>query len=545
MANALVIHNDKLPLSQLVCRAAQYVRMSTDYQQYSIENQAAVIGAYAQLHKLTIVRTYRDEGESGLMIKNRRGLSQLLEDVRSGVADFHHVLVYDVSRWGRFQDIDESAHYEFICKQAGTNVSYCAEQFDNDGSLISSILKNIKRAMAAEYSRELSAKVHAGQMRLAGLGFKMGGPTCYGLERVVIDEKSRLRILTDGEHKFLTTDHVRIRPGATDERTVVRWIFEEYLRGRSQSDIWRELNMRGVPAKGAGPWKYHAIGKILRNEIYIGHLVFNRQSRNLGGKQTRNPEERWIRSCFEPIIDRDVFLRANRRLENQHVTISDEEMLKRVRKVLMKKGRVTGEIIDAAPGLPASNTYRRRFGSLKNVYRLLDYKNTRYWDDLKAYQCWAEINRSNGALLSKAFQNEGAQATWDSQAGCLWVNDAVSICFGLAKWRKYEGRPVRWTMYLRQPRALGWIVALRLGEKNEAILDHVLLPSPSVISDLFWFSEKGRPIQKIECFGTFEELAQSLVSRVSKAARITSKRQPTETVITGSKNGQRPRVTRR
>jgi len=41
-------------------RAAQYVRMSTDYQRYSIENQAAVIAAYAQLHKLSIVRTYRD-----------------------------------------------------------------------------------------------------------------------------------------------------------------------------------------------------------------------------------------------------------------------------------------------------------------------------------------------------------------------------------------------------------------------------------------------------------------------------------------------------
>jgi DNA invertase Pin-like site-specific DNA recombinase len=48
--------------------------MSTDYQRYSIENQAAVIAAYAQLHDLSIVRTYRDEGESGLKLKNRAGL---------------------------------------------------------------------------------------------------------------------------------------------------------------------------------------------------------------------------------------------------------------------------------------------------------------------------------------------------------------------------------------------------------------------------------------------------------------------------------------
>lgn len=52
--------------------------MSTDLQKYSIENQAVVIAAFAQLRKLTIVRTYRDEGESGLHIRNRIGLTQLI-----------------------------------------------------------------------------------------------------------------------------------------------------------------------------------------------------------------------------------------------------------------------------------------------------------------------------------------------------------------------------------------------------------------------------------------------------------------------------------
>ncbi len=98
MAKALVLRGQKVPLSQNIMRAAQYVRMSTDYQRYSIENQATVIAAYAQVHGLTIVRTYRDEGESGLKLKNRAGLIELLDDVQSGHADFHHILVYDVSR---------------------------------------------------------------------------------------------------------------------------------------------------------------------------------------------------------------------------------------------------------------------------------------------------------------------------------------------------------------------------------------------------------------------------------------------------------------
>ena len=62
--------------------------------------------------------------EDGLRIDGRQGLKDLIADVVLGRADFDHILVYDVSRWGRFQDADESAHYEFICKQAGVRVEY-------------------------------------------------------------------------------------------------------------------------------------------------------------------------------------------------------------------------------------------------------------------------------------------------------------------------------------------------------------------------------------------------------------------------------------
>jgi DNA invertase Pin-like site-specific DNA recombinase len=225
-ANALVVHKDSLPLSQKALRAAQYVRMSTDLQKYSIENQAVVIATFAQLHHLTIVRTYHDEGESGLRIKSRLGLTQLIKDVQSASADYSHVLVFDVSRWGRFQDVDESAHYEFICKQAGIKVAYCAEQFDNDGSLISHIMKNIKRVMAAEFSRELSAKVYAGQSRLVRLGFKMGGPVGYGLQRLLVEQHTKLAL------KLVTLTFLR-----TTELRAGKWSELEDLDGKSAQ--WR------------------------------------------------------------------------------------------------------------------------------------------------------------------------------------------------------------------------------------------------------------------------------------------------------------------
>ena len=297
MANALIVHKSHLPKSQKGSRAAQYVRMSTDYQRYSIENQAAVMAAYAQAHDLTIVRTYADRGESGLKLRNRAGLIQLLEDVRSGHAEFGHILVFDVSRWGRFQDIDESAHYEFTCKRAGIKVAYCAEQFDNDGSLISNIVKNLKRVMAAEYSRELSAKVHAGQCRFARLGYKPGGQVGYGLRRELVDEKLRSKgVLEKGDRKYLMTDHVKLRPGTSDEVTVVRWIFEQFEMRKSETAIARELNQKAVPTSTSRPWNRALIGRLLRNENYVGSLLFNRCSSKLRGARVNNPPELWIRS---------------------------------------------------------------------------------------------------------------------------------------------------------------------------------------------------------------------------------------------------------
>jgi DNA invertase Pin-like site-specific DNA recombinase len=150
-------------------RAAHYVRMSTEHQQYSPENQADIIRQYATDHNMEIVQVYSDHGRSGLNIAGREGLNRLMADVEAKRTDFTSLLVYDVSRWGRFQGVDESAYYEYVLKRAGIRVHYYAEQFENDGSMSSSVLKTLKRSMPAEYSRSLSVKVFSGQCRLIEL----------------------------------------------------------------------------------------------------------------------------------------------------------------------------------------------------------------------------------------------------------------------------------------------------------------------------------------------------------------------------------------
>src|SRR5476649_1764670 len=206
------------PGDQPPIRAAAYVRMSTEHQQYSTSNQMDVIREYAARRNMEIVLIYSDEGKSGLNIQGRGQLARMISDVQSKLADYRCILVYDISRWGRFQDADESAYYEYICKRAGVSVQYCAEQFENDGSPVSTIVKGVKRAMAGEYSRELSVKVFTGQCRLIELGYRQGGPPGFGLRRRLIDQGGFAKTeLERGEQKSIQTDRVILVPGPEEE----------------------------------------------------------------------------------------------------------------------------------------------------------------------------------------------------------------------------------------------------------------------------------------------------------------------------------------
>jgi DNA invertase Pin-like site-specific DNA recombinase len=520
MANALVVQGTKAVIAQIETRAAQYVRMSTDYQRYSIENQAVVIAAYAQLHGLEIVRTYRDAGESGLKLKNRAGLIQLLDDVQSGRADFRHILVYDVSRWGRFQDTDESAHYEYLCKKAGMKVAYCAEQFDNDCTMMSSILKNIKRVMAAEYSRELSVKIFAGASRFARMGFRTSGEVGYGLRRQLVDEKLRPKaIMERGERKYLMTDHVRVSPGPAEEVAVVRWIFEQFLKNKYQTLIALELNQRGVPTNTGGPWNASAIGRILRNESYIGNLIYNRSSIKLRERRKLNPPNLWIRSegCIDPIIESDVFLRAQKIIDERRVDLSTEEMLKRLRLTLKKRGKLTPTIISQTPGLPSVHTFMKQFGSLREAYRLIGYTSSRDCGFIESKKGWADLNAKLVAEVAAEIERAGAYAEV-TKGNSLCVNGRVAVSFRVARWvpRRRKHHAQYWS-FTRIPSATGWILALRLGERNQFLLDYLLLPAANVEARTLRFAETTRKKYGIECFETFPTLVLSLVRRIGNA----------------------------
>ncbi len=311
--------------------AAQYVRMSTEHQQYSTANQDDTIQEYAKKRNFEIVRTYADEGKSGLNVAGRRSLQKLIADVQSGSADYEAILVYDISRWGRFQDADESAYYEYLCKRAGISVHYCAEQFENDGGPTSTIIKSVKRAMAGEYSRELSTKVFQGQCRLIELGYRQGGPAGFGLRRMLIDQTGAKKAeLSRGECKSLQTDRVILVKGPQQETDIVRRVYEMFVGdGRREREIADELNSLEITTDLGRQWSRGTIRQLLTNEKYIGNNVYNRTSFKLKRRRVVNEPDIWVRkdAAFEPVVSQELFYTAQGIIRERARCYTDAEMI--------------------------------------------------------------------------------------------------------------------------------------------------------------------------------------------------------------------------
>lgn len=480
---------------RLVIRAAEYVRMSTDHQRYSTENQADAIRFYAESRHIEIVRTYADAGKSGLSIDGRDALKQLIEDVQRGAADFSMVLVYDVSRWGRFQDADESAYYEYICKRAGITVEYCAEQFDNDGSPVSTIVKGVKRAMAGEYSRELSAKVFAGQGRLIEKGFHQGGAAGFGLRRLLVDDQGRVKSVLDrGEHKSIQTDRVILTPGPEDETDVVRAVYRAFVHeAQTETQIANDLNRRGIRTDLGRDWTRGTIHQLLINEKYVGDNVWNRQSFKLKQKRVRNDPGMWIRSeqAFAAVVERELFEAARTIIEARSYRLSDEQMLAELHGLYQRQGLLSGLIIDECDGMPSSSAYGSRFGSLLRAYALVGFTPERDYR-------YVEINRALRGLHSEVFEaaldgfrSHRSTVTDDPDRRRVVINGEYSLSIVIARCFATPTGLLRWKIRFDTSHLPDVTVVIRMDQQNKNPLDYYLFPHLDVVSERLRLAEEN------------------------------------------------------
>ncbi len=488
--------------------AAEYVRMSTDHQKYSTENQSDAIRSYAEQHDMEIVQRYSDAGKSGLKLEGRNGLRQLIDDVEGGDVGFEAILVYDISRWGRFQDADESAYYEYRCRRKGISVQYCAEQFQNDGSPISTIVKSVKRAMAGEYSRELSTKVFAGQCRLVELGYRQGGMAGYGLRRMRIDQNGHPQgILQFGEYKSLQTDRVILVPGPSDEVETVRSMYRHFVDGgRVESEIARQLNEEGIKTDLGQPWTRATAHQVLTNEKYIGNNVYNRRSFKLKKQRVANDPEMWIRAdgAFEGIVDQQMFFTAQGMIRERNRRFSDEEMLDRLKRLFERHGYLSGLIIDETESMPTSGSYQRRFGSLIRAYELVGFNPDRDYSYIEINRA---LRRMHGEVVSdtiSSIENLGGTVERDTATDLLRVNDEFTASVVIARCHLTPAGSSRWKIRLDTGLAPDITVAIRMDRVNHAPLDYYLLPLFEMTTDRIRLAEENGLMLDAFRFDTLE-----------------------------------------
>ena len=461
-------------------QVAQYVRMSTEHQQYSIDNQSDAIRHYARAHGMTIVKTYCDSGKSGLTIQKRPALQQLIEDVENGSPRFSAILVYDISRWGRFQDTDESAYYEYRCRRANIAVHYCVEAFTNDGSPWEALLKTMKRTMAAEYSRELSAKVFAGKARLIQLGFRQGGPVGYGYRRLLVDENGKSKhVLKRGEEKSIATDRVVLIPGPPEEIEVVNEVFRLYaLEKWATTKIAKSLNERGIRCVDGHRWTRYVVRNMVTNPKYIGTNVMNRQSGKLGSRRVSNPPAMWIRKdqAFPGIIDLNLFQKALAEAESRSASLSDQELLNRLRHFIKRQGKVSERLLRDSPGMPCAQVYAQRFGGLGEAYRRVGYKPYRNLSWVERDRPLVKIRREFIMRVVDMLQEFGASVQQDVRRQFLTINESLNVRLSLARCRA-RSRINSWRFALVSPYKPDVTVFARLAPGNETILDYCCVPS--------------------------------------------------------------------
>jgi DNA invertase Pin-like site-specific DNA recombinase len=506
--------SDATPLPPPAAPAAQYVRMSTEHQQYSTSNQEGTIKQYAKSRGFEVVQTYADEGKSGLRVAGRGSLRQLIDDVQAGHAKFSAILVYDVSRWGRFQDADESAYYEYLCKRAGIEVHYCAEQFENDGGPTSTIIKSVKRAMAGEYSRELSSKVFQGQCRLIELGYRQGGAPGYGLRRMLINQSGDAKgLLSSGERKSLQTDRVILVPGPEDEVRAVQFIYDQFTeQGKSESAIAAELNQRGLHTDLGRPWTRGTVNQVLTSEKYIGNNVYNRTSFKLKQKHVINPPDMWVRAdgVFQGVIRPEQFYTARGIILERCRRMSDEEMLARLRELVGKHPTLSSQLIDAAEGVPTSSAYRSRFGSLIEAYRRAGYAPNRDYR-------YVEVNRQLRTLqptlvsdLVTRLGSVGASVSLDPASGLLLINGQYSASVFLSRCRQTSSGSLRWLLRLDLQVAPDITILARMDASNTRPVDYYLLPIMDIAAPkLLLCEENGLALDtyQFDSLDYFAELA--------------------------------------
>ena len=467
-------------IKSLRLKGAIYIRMSTELQVESPENQERAIRAYATEYGIEIVKTYVDPGVSGIT-ERREEFQALIDDVEQGRNAYTIVLYLDASRWGRFLDSREAEYHRMRLERKNVVCQSCEKPLTLTNNIADRIMTLFQDESASDYCRQLSQKVWAGQCNLVAKGYRQGGVAGFGLRRMLLDETGNPKQeLTMGQRKSLLTERVILMPGPEDECQIVHWIYDQFIAGISETDIAIQLNAQGVKTNFGRLWTRGTVCEVLTNEKYVGNNLFNRTSGKMKSKAKPNPESEWVRKerAFEPIVDMERFYTVQGIYRERNKKTTDEELLQGLRDLYARQGRLSALIIDEADFLPPSSLFSNRFGGLLRAYQLIGYSPKHDYRYIAINQRLRVLHAEIVADVVRSIESLcGRLIPVDPKSGLLELNYNLCISIVISRCFTTPAGTRRWKIRFDNGLRPDITVAVRMDTSNEAIYDYYILPA--------------------------------------------------------------------
>lgn len=274
-------------------RVAAYARVSTgsDDQLISLEAQKSHYESLIKSHPdWEFAGLYFDEGISGTKMAKRDGLLSMLADCERGKIDY--IIVKSISRFSR----NTVESIETVRKLYGMGIYIFFEKENIDtGKMEGELLLSILSSLAESESRSISENsTWSIQKRFRNGTYKLAYPP-YGYDNV------------DGEMVVIP-----------EQGEIVKRMYSQVLAGVSPTQIANELNEQGVPTKRNGKWTAHTIIGIIRNEKYVGDVIFQKTYTDDTFTRHVNRGERdqfYAKDHHEALVSREDYAIANEVLD--------------------------------------------------------------------------------------------------------------------------------------------------------------------------------------------------------------------------------------
>ncbi|SDP72997.1 recombinase family protein [Clostridium gasigenes] len=284
-------------------KMAIYTRVSTIEQAeegYSIDEQQRLLNEYCKKMGYEVYKCYSDRGISGKNIKSRPALKELLKDAED--KKFTNVISWKINRVSR--KLSDVLKIVDILEQNNITFKSYSEPFETDTP--AGKMQFQMMALIGEFERStISQNIKMGMCAKAKSGNWCGGRV-LGYDLMVVEglegAKRRKTKLTINEK----------------ESETVRFIFNEYYKGKGYKAITNQINKLEYKTKLGNNFSVGSIRDILTNPVYIGKVRYNvRQNWSEKRRRNINPNPIIVDGLHKGIIDIDIWDKVQDLLESK------------------------------------------------------------------------------------------------------------------------------------------------------------------------------------------------------------------------------------